>query len=137
MYFQVLAEHGYAGLALYITLILSCFATAQGVKRAAKGRHDQVLAHYGSMFQISLVGFLVSGIFLGRAYFDYYFTIVACIAVLGHVERQRAAAALPAPRLPVIPAGPALRPAMARAAPSSVGATPRRRTIPPSVRSRS
>jgi hypothetical protein len=34
------------------------------------------------MLQFSLVGFLVSGAFLGRAYFDFYFTIVACVAVL-------------------------------------------------------
>ena len=34
------------------------------------------------MFQFSLVGFLTAGFFLGRAYFDYFFTIVGCIVIL-------------------------------------------------------
>ena len=40
------------------------------------------------MFRLSLVGFLTSGLFLGRAYFDYYFCIVACIIVLKHICQQ-------------------------------------------------
>ena len=34
------------------------------------------------MLQFSILGFLVSGAFLGRAYFDYFFTLVACVAIL-------------------------------------------------------
>ena len=33
----------------------------------------------------SLVGFLLSGTFLGRAYFDCYYMIVACIAILRRI----------------------------------------------------
>jgi hypothetical protein len=40
------------------------------------------------MFRFALVGFLTSGLFLGRAYFDYYYTLVACIAILRHVCKQ-------------------------------------------------
>jgi hypothetical protein len=41
------------------------------------------------MFRFSLVGFLTSGIFLGRAYFDYLFSMVACVAALERVASQR------------------------------------------------
>jgi hypothetical protein len=41
------------------------------------------------MLQASLAGFLVPGFFLGRAYFDYYFTIVACITILGRIASER------------------------------------------------
>ena len=34
------------------------------------------------MLKFSLVGFMVTGAFLGRAYFDYYFGIVVCVAIL-------------------------------------------------------
>jgi hypothetical protein len=34
------------------------------------------------MLQFSLLAFLVSGTFLGRAYFDYYFMIVAGTIIL-------------------------------------------------------
>ena len=34
------------------------------------------------MLRFALIGFLVSGAFLGRAYFDFFFSIVACVAIL-------------------------------------------------------
>jgi hypothetical protein len=51
------------------------------------------------MFEFSLLGFLISGIFLGRAYFDYFFTIVACVAILKRVARDRWAATTEAARV--------------------------------------
>ncbi len=92
VYFQVLAEHGYVGLFLYLVLVLSCFVATWRLRRAARSRGDDEVEHYAQMFQFSLVGFLTSGIFLGRAYFDYYFTIVACIIILDRVARDRWAA---------------------------------------------
>jgi hypothetical protein len=52
---------------------------------------DEMTASYANMFCFSLVGFLVSGLFLGRQYFDYLYTIIACIVVLKRVAplRQR------------------------------------------------
>jgi len=44
------------------------------------------------MLQFSLIAFLVSGSFLGRAYFDYFFMIVACTVVLARlwdIDRAR------------------------------------------------
>lgn len=89
VYFQVLAEHGYIGLSLYLVLVLSCFVTLRRLRRAALSRGDAVVAIYSLMFQLSLIGFLFSGIFLGRAYFDYYFSIVACVAIMSRVSRDR------------------------------------------------
>jgi probable O-glycosylation ligase (exosortase A-associated) len=89
VYFQVLAEHGFIGLALYLALVLSCFASAWRIGRTARSRGDQEVALYAQMFQMSLVGFLISGIFLGLAYFDYFFTIVACIIVVGRAAKDR------------------------------------------------
>ena len=88
IYFGVLAEHGFIGLALYLTLVASCFATTIRLAREARMRGDGVVEHYANMFRFSLIGFLTSGLFLGRAYFDYYFTIVACIVILNRVARQ-------------------------------------------------
>jgi len=88
IYFGVLAEHGFVGLALYLTLVLSCFQTCRVLARQAKRRGDRVVGQYVRMFGFSMVGFLASGMFLGRAYFDYYFTIVACLTILARVARQ-------------------------------------------------
>jgi hypothetical protein len=32
---------------------------------------------------------MTSGVFLGRAYFDYFFMIVVCIAALGRIAREQ------------------------------------------------
>jgi probable O-glycosylation ligase (exosortase A-associated) len=85
VYFGVLAEHGFVGLGLYMTLVMSCFASIRKVAKAARYYGDEVARMYATMFQISLAGFLASGLFLGRAYFDYYFTIVCFIVVLKDV----------------------------------------------------
>jgi len=85
IYFGVLGEHGFVGLALYMALVASCFASARKVLRRAHRVGDHVAAAYANAFGFSLVGFLVSGLFLGRAYFDYYFAIVCFIVVLKRV----------------------------------------------------
>jgi probable O-glycosylation ligase (exosortase A-associated) len=85
IYFQVLAEHGYTGLALYAALILSSLAGSWQLAREAGRREDYRVGQYATMFRFSLVGFLTSGAFLGLAYFDYFFTIVVCLAILKNV----------------------------------------------------
>ncbi len=82
VYFGVLAEHGFIGLMLYLTLVGSTFLTLRKYIKFARFSGDEQLGSYGNMLRVSLVGFLVSGAFLGRAYFDYYFTIVACAIIL-------------------------------------------------------
>jgi probable O-glycosylation ligase (exosortase A-associated) len=102
IYFQVLGEHGFVGLAIYLTLVASCLWSLQQVRRRGKALGDRGLALYAQMFQLSILGFLVSGTFLGRAYFDYFFTVVACIVILEGLDRdQPARQAATAPLLPV------------------------------------
>jgi hypothetical protein len=93
VYFQVLAEHGYVGLALYLGLVVSCLATTRRLRQTGSARGDTAVALYAQAFQVSLIGFLLSGLFLGRAYFDYFFTIIACITILDRAARDRWATA--------------------------------------------
>jgi putative inorganic carbon (hco3(-)) transporter len=85
IYFGVLAEHGFVGLFLYMTLVGACFVSTYWIVKWAKFHGDETAANYGNMFRFALVGFLTSGLFLGRAYFDYYYTLIACIVVLRQV----------------------------------------------------
>lgn len=82
IYFGVLAEHGFVGLGLYLTLLLSTFLTLRQQVKFARVHDDEQIDGYGNALRVSLVGFMVSGAFLGRAYFDYYFTIIACAVIL-------------------------------------------------------
>ncbi len=88
IYFGVLAEHGFPGLFLYMTLVVAAFYSTFKIARRARLYGDDRALAYSHMFRLSMVGFLTSGLFLGRAYFDYYFTVVACIIVLRHICEQ-------------------------------------------------
>jgi len=91
VYFGVLAEHGFVGLFLYLSLVVSLLVTLQRIRRSAGGVGEEQATSYATMLQLSLAGFLASGAFLGRAYFDYYFTIVACAIVLKRLWRTEVA----------------------------------------------
>jgi hypothetical protein len=49
---------------------------------------DQTAVNYAVMFRFSIVGFMTSGLFLGRQYFDYVYTIIALICVLKRVSTE-------------------------------------------------
>src|ERR1039458_5644517 len=89
IYFEVLAEHGYPGLALYLTFMGVCLLGAQRLMRSAKRHGDEEVALYVNLFRFSLLAFLVSGSFLQRAYFDYSFCIIACLVALRRVANER------------------------------------------------
>jgi putative inorganic carbon (hco3(-)) transporter len=82
IYFGVLAEHGFTGLILYLSLVALCLAELYGIVRSARRYGDETAISYANMFRFSIVGFMVSGAFLGRAYFDLFFSVVACVAIL-------------------------------------------------------
>jgi probable O-glycosylation ligase (exosortase A-associated) len=90
VYFGVLGEHGYVGLFLYLSLIAGCQLTLIRVHRYGIRCGDQWMAGVARALQLSMVAFMVSGAFLGRQYFDYFFTLVACTVILKRlvVEEQ-------------------------------------------------
>jgi probable O-glycosylation ligase (exosortase A-associated) len=105
VYFGVLAEHGFPGLFLYLSVLISSFLTLRRIRKEALYWEDEQAAGYAMMLQMGFVGFMVSGAFLGRAYFDYYFTLVACTVVLSQVWRlERTADSVEEPVAEAIPA---------------------------------
>ena len=43
---------------------------------------------YTHMFEISLLAYMANGATLGRAYFDFFYQIVACIILLQILSRR-------------------------------------------------
>ena len=92
IYFEVLAEQGFVGLALYLTLgILAFRAGSWTIRTVGKDPELQWARNLSAMLQVSLVGYAVSGAFLGLAYFDLYYTFIV-ILVVTKVEVQKAIA---------------------------------------------
>jgi len=75
--FCVLAEHGFVGLALYLLLLFTILFGLYRTGRDAVFWGEEAGVWVRVMFQFSLVAFNGCRCVLGRAYFDYYFTIVA------------------------------------------------------------
>ena len=101
IYFQVLGEHGFIGLALFLLLLYLAFRNGTWIKKHAGSREDlRWAADLGAMVQVSLVGYAVGGAFLGMAYFDLYYHLAA-ISLLTRLQVEKALAdesvAMPAP----------------------------------------
>jgi probable O-glycosylation ligase (exosortase A-associated) len=83
IYFEVLGEHGFVGLTLFVSLLVSSFLTLNWVERQIRGRPSIAWAKdYAVMLRLSLVSYAVGGAFLGLAYFDLYYDIVAGVVLL-------------------------------------------------------
>ncbi|MBP1202278.1 putative O-glycosylation ligase (exosortase A-associated) [Duganella sp. 1411] len=90
IYFQVLGEHGWIGLALYLALGVMVWRTGAAIVRQAAGVAElQWALRLATMLQVSLVGFAVGGAFLSLAYFDVpYLIMTAMVATRMIVARQ-------------------------------------------------
>ncbi len=86
IYFEILGEHGFVGLGLFLTLGAATLLTGRSINRLVRGRNDLVWARdLSSMIQVSLIGFASSGAFLGLAYFDLFYHLVALMVMLNTV----------------------------------------------------
>jgi probable O-glycosylation ligase (exosortase A-associated) len=80
IYFQVLGEHGYVGLAIYLLVLVGAFWTCSRIVRRARGRDELAwAASLAVMIQTTLVVFCVGGAALSMAYYDVF---ILCIGLL-------------------------------------------------------
>ncbi|MCK4622638.1 MAG: putative O-glycosylation ligase, exosortase A system-associated [Desulfuromonadales bacterium] len=92
IFFEVLGEHGFVGLFLFVMLFIFAWRTGSWIIRSARDDPEtRWMADLASMIQVSLVAYCAGGFFLGLAYFDYYYHLIA-ILVLCKVmlEKQKA-----------------------------------------------
>lgn len=100
IYFQVLGEHGFVGLGLYLLLGFMTFRAGSWIIKHSKPFPDlQWAGHLARMLQVSLLGFVVGGAFLSLAYFDVpYYLMAAMVATKVLVEKElKAKKGAPAP----------------------------------------
>lgn len=86
IFFKILAEHGFIGLALFLLVGVCTWFSASRSMRLARRREDlRWVQDFGSMLQVSLVAYVSGGLFLGLAYFDLYYHLVAMVVALGAI----------------------------------------------------
>lgn len=93
IYFSVLADHGWPGLIMYVSLLFLTWRSLSRVIKLTKGdlkaSSENMLAR---MLQVSLIAFMSGGAFLSLAYFDLPWHIIAIAFILEElVKRQQGA----------------------------------------------
>lgn len=99
IYFQVLGDHGFIGLFIYLALWFTTYRMAGNLRKLTENRPDILwIRDLGRMIQVSLLGFFVGGAFLSLAYWDVPFYILVLVVTLDRLARKPEA--LPPPPIP-------------------------------------
>lgn len=97
IYFQVLGNHGFIGLAIFLGMWIATWRTASAcIKTAAKVPDAKWCVDLGTMCQVSLVGYLVGGAFLSLSYFDLPYNILVLVVLTRQWLLRHADAGAPA-----------------------------------------
>ena len=92
IFFEMLGEHGFVGLALFLALGLFTWMAASRIRRKTESTEDMAwMARLARMTQASLVGYAAAGSFLGMAYYDYAYNLVLIVIICEAILAQRAA----------------------------------------------
>jgi len=85
-YFQIWAECGTPALLIFFLLMFSSLWTCWRIRKEATRRYmTSWIINYATMFEASMVTFMVGTSFLNRAHFDLFYHWVALIVVFGHL----------------------------------------------------
>jgi len=82
IYFEVIAEHGFIGFSLFMLLAWFTWNTGSRIRKLSrKSVETRWSFDLASMLQVSLVGYATAGAFLGLAYFDLYYDLIAMMVI--------------------------------------------------------
>lgn len=83
IWFQVLGDHGWIGLFMFITLMVCAWRTGTRVRKYCMTQPDLKWAEdLSRMCQVCILGYAISGSFLSLAYFDLYYDIIIILVCL-------------------------------------------------------
>jgi putative inorganic carbon (hco3(-)) transporter len=82
IYFQIMGNHGFIGLAIFLAVFVGTYFAASRLRREAAAHAEAAWCeHLGTMCQISLVGYAVGGAFLSLSYFDLPYNILMMVVL--------------------------------------------------------
>lgn len=86
IYLAILAAHGFPGFFIWSAMIFFLFLSCWQLQRLARKRTElKGVWAWSNMIMVSLVAFLVNGMFVNMEYFDlpfHFVSIVACLRVI-------------------------------------------------------
>lgn len=82
IYFQVLGNHGFFGLLLFLAIGMSTWRSARWLQKNAQGTPQaKWVEDLGAMVQVSMVGYAVGGAFLSLAYYDLPYSLIVVVVL--------------------------------------------------------
>jgi probable O-glycosylation ligase (exosortase A-associated) len=91
-YLQIWAECGSLAFILYLVLVMGSFWDLRRIRKEASQRyHSSWILNYATMFEASLVTFVVGSMFLNRAHFDLFYHWVALVVAFTVIARRHLA----------------------------------------------
>lgn len=97
VYFGLLGQHGFGGLAVFLTLVGFTFLTLNRIRRTAQREPSQRwLSEYAWAIQVGMIGFMAAGTFLDVAYFSLLYAFVALAIIMRRELEEAPSASAPA-----------------------------------------
>ncbi|MCI0430954.1 MAG: putative O-glycosylation ligase, exosortase A system-associated, partial [Rhodospirillales bacterium] len=88
-YFEVLGEHGYGGLALYLALCLWAIRICHRLGRqGSSGSGHDWARDLGRMLLVSIIGYMIGGIVKNDGFFEPFYWVLAIVAATQSVSAQ-------------------------------------------------
>ena len=81
-YFQVLSDHGFVGLFIFLLILATTYLKLGSLHKRAKKAQEQWAIHLTAMLKISVIVYCVSGGTVSVAYFDFLYAIFLMVYVL-------------------------------------------------------
>ncbi len=92
IYFEVLGEHGFVGLFIFLLMGFLVLYTGNWIKVKTKDNKELFWAkNLAEMLQVSFIGYAVGGAFLGLAYYDLPYHIMSIMIIIHHLVKKKLA----------------------------------------------
>lgn len=89
VYFQVLGEHGFVGLFIFLGIGFATWRTAGWLRKHATDGPTRWCGDLGGMIQVSMAGFAIGGAFLSLAYFDFIYDVMIMVVLAKRWVQER------------------------------------------------
>lgn len=93
IYFESLGEHGWVGLIIFSMLLIVLYRTMGHIMKTAPKYEDMIwMRDLAAMIQVSIVGYVVAGLFLEMAKFDLLYALIGigiAMSTLLHKRRMQ------------------------------------------------
>ena len=90
IYFQVLGELGFVGLAIFLSLWFVTWRAAAWVRKHARGDPETEWAStLAGLCQVSMLAYLIGGAFLSLSYFDLPYNLMVLVVVTRQIVEKR------------------------------------------------